>query len=80
MADGDIATLGEAQSLAGISPDLRKSLDEAMARYRAMTPEQQEAMWKAQRESWIRGMGSCEHGVHDWETCADCRSLPHDVA
>lgn len=53
--------------------NLRRKVDEAMAVYNAMTPEQQEAMWKAQRESWVRGMAPCEHGDPDWETCESCR-------
>ncbi len=28
---------------------------------------------QAQRESWIRGMAPCEHGILDWETCDQCR-------
>jgi hypothetical protein len=34
-----------------------------------MTPEE----LQAQRESFARGMGPCEHGVYDFETCPDCR-------
>ncbi|TPI86392.1 hypothetical protein [Mesorhizobium sp. B2-8-9] len=38
---------------------LRKSLsvllEEAKARVAAMSPEEREAMWQAQRESWVRG-------------------------
>ncbi|MDQ3023029.1 MAG: hypothetical protein M3R04_01395 [bacterium] len=30
---------------------------------------------QAQRESWIRGMAPCEHGVLDWETCDQCRAI-----
>src|SRR5690606_22432732 len=33
-----------------------------------------EATLKAQRESWARGMAPCEHGVADWEECAECRN------
>jgi hypothetical protein len=28
---------------------------------------------KAQRESWVRAMGPCEHGVHDFEDCEQCQ-------
>lgn len=48
-------------------------LAEANARVAAMSLEEQEAMWKAQRESWVRGMAPCEHGISDWEDCPDCR-------
>lgn len=30
----------------------------------------------AQRESWARGMSACEHGVLDFEDCAECRGAP----
>ena len=28
----------------------------------------------AQRESWIRAMAPCEHGVADFEQCSQCRN------
>jgi len=28
---------------------------------------------QAQRESWVRGMAPCQHGVRDFEECPDCR-------
>jgi len=53
------------------------SIDEllrvAKARFEAMTPEEKAAMIEAQRQSWLRGMAPCEHGVADWEDCPDCR-------
>jgi len=46
----------------------------AKASLSRMAPEEQEAMWKAQRESWVRGMTtSCEHGELDFEQCVECR-------
>lgn len=48
-------------------------LEQALARIDAMTPEEREAMYQAQRESWARAFAPCEHGVADWEDCADCR-------
>lgn len=52
------------------------TLVEAVARARewmeSATPEQLEAMWKAQRESWARAFAPCEHGDPDWETCPGC--------
>lgn len=50
-------------------PELRKLLDAAKKAWQAMTPEQQEAHLKAQRESWARGeiaLSECEraHGHH----------------
>jgi|GEM_PF-2639491 hypothetical protein len=53
--------------------ELQRAFADAQARYDAMTPEQQQAMWEAQRQSWLRSMAPCEHGVRDWETCPDCR-------
>ena len=53
--------------------ELQRAFSDAQARYDAMTPEQQQAMWEAQRQSWLRSMAPCEHGVRDWETCPDCR-------
>jgi hypothetical protein len=41
--------------------DLLAKLEDAVARYKAMTPAEKEAMHEAQRNSWIRGelgMGS----------------------
>lgn len=52
---------------------LDELLRQAKARVDAMTPEERAAMYKAQAESWARGMAPCEHGVRDWETCPDCR-------
>ena len=58
-----------------MSPELKKALAEAEARYRAMTPEEQAAMWQAQRESWVRGMSArCEHGELDFEQCPECNA------
>lgn len=54
---------------------LERLIERANARVEAMSPEEREAMWKAQRESWVRGMAPCEHGIADWETCPDCRAL-----
>lgn len=53
--------------------DLQAAVDAAMERYHAMTPEQQAAMWQAQRESWVRAFQPCEHGVYDFEECPQCR-------
>lgn len=46
--------LGADARSASQSKTLTELLDEAQKRYDAMTPEEQEAMWKAQRESWAR--------------------------
>ncbi len=35
--------------------DLARLVEEANARVAAMSPEEREAMWKAQQESWVRG-------------------------
>lgn len=55
--------------------DLKDKADQAINRFNALTPEQQKAHRQAQRESWVRGMtATCEHGVKDFEQCADCRA------
>jgi hypothetical protein len=55
----------------------RETLDALIARSRSWwknaSPEEREAMHKAQAESWARSMAPCEHGVRDWETCPQCR-------
>lgn len=51
-----------------ISPELRQALIDADQRFRAMTSEQRKAMYRAQRDSWVRAMSTpCEHGELDWE-------------
>mgnify|MGYP000255244711 CR=1 FL=1 len=54
-----------------LTSDFAVLITEANARYNAMTPEQQAAMWQAQRESFARAMAPCEHGIADF----DCRSV-----
>lgn len=54
------------------SEELKTLAKQAQARYNAMSPEDKVAHDKAQRESFIRGMGPCEHGDYDWETCPQC--------
>lgn len=39
----------------GIDPELQELLAKAQARYEAMTPKEQQEMWRAQRRSWVRG-------------------------
>jgi hypothetical protein len=56
--------------------DLKRLADEAMARFNALSPEEQKAHRQAQRESWVRGMTTpCEHGVLDFEQCGECRAM-----
>lgn len=56
----------------------RRLFREAVRRYEAMTPEQRKAHDEAQRASFVRGMTTpCEHGVLDFEQCAECRTRPH---
>jgi cytochrome c2 len=40
----------------------------------AMSPEECAAMVEAQRQSFARAMAPCEHGVADFEDCAQCRT------
>jgi ElaB/YqjD/DUF883 family membrane-anchored ribosome-binding protein len=53
--------------------EIERALAKANAKYDAMTPEEQAAMWRAQAESWARGMEPCEHGERDYEQCPKCR-------
>ena len=46
----------------------------AQARFDALCPEDQAAHREAQKQSFIRGMGPCEHGERDFETCPQCRA------
>lgn len=47
---------------------------DAQRAYAAMAPEQRATMKRQQRESFIRAMTTpCEHGVLDFEDCAECR-------
>lgn len=56
------------------SAEILSLIDQAKARGAAMTTEEWEAMYDAQRESFARGMATpCEHGVLDFEQCAECR-------
>jgi len=53
--------------------DLQARVAKAVAAYNALSPEEKAAHDEAQRQSWVRGMGPCEHGVYDFETCPQCR-------
>lgn len=58
---------------------LRHLMNEARRRYEALSPEQKKAHDEAQRASFVRGMTTpCEHGVLDFEQCAECRKASHD--
>ena len=65
-----------------MSQEMRNLLAEALRRATslaaALTPEQYEEMLWAQRESFVRAMGPCEHGVKNWETCAECKNSTKD--
>ena len=55
--------------------DLEALLKASVERVKAMTPEEREAMFDAQRKSWARAMTTpCEHGVLDFEQCGECRA------
>lgn len=45
---------------------------QARDRYNNMSEEEKREHDQLQRESFIRGMGPCEHGDYDWETCPQC--------
>lgn len=53
--------------------ELSDLINAANERYAAMTPAERHAHDEAQRQSWLRGMAPCEHGVRDWEDCLQCR-------
>jgi hypothetical protein len=54
---------------------LKIAVEQAKAKLAAMSEEERQAMWQAQRESFVRGMTTpCEHGVLDFEQCPQCRS------
>jgi hypothetical protein len=61
---------------------MSEELEELIAAYKAklagMSPDERRAFEReqiaAQRESWIRAFGPCEHGDYDWETCPQCLS------
>lgn len=54
---------------------MRRLMDDAVARYNALSPEEKVEHREAQRRSWVRGMTTpCEHGVLDFEQCGDCRN------
>lgn len=61
-----------------MSPELEALIAKAKAQYEAMTPEEREAMHKAQRESWVRAELSWpkpkshyENGVKVYESYSD---------
>lgn len=61
----------------GEMDEIREMLARIEAERRLMTPEARAKLeadeLQAQRESWIRAMAPCEHGVADFEECAECR-------
>ena len=68
MMDCDQLDAAGAQPLSELS-------DQAKKRVEAMSEDEIEAMLRAQRESFVRGMTTpCEHGVLDFEQCSECRA------
>lgn len=56
------------------SDEILSLIDRAKALDAAMSTEDREAMYAAQRESFVRGMATpCEHGAIDFEQCEECR-------
>lgn len=39
-----------------------------------MAPAERAAMHEAQRQSYLRSLAPCEHGIRDWEDCEHCRN------
>lgn len=60
--------------------DIKQMLADIKAKRAAMPPAKRAKLeadeLQAQRESWMRGMAPCEHGVLDWEICVECRNGP----
>lgn len=54
--------------------ELERLVAQAEARFQALTPEQQAEHRRMQAESFARAFAPCEHGISDWEECADCRN------
>lgn len=46
--------------------DLTKLMEEAQARYDAMSPEEQEAMWRQQRDGYARAEASWPKPKFEW--------------
>lgn len=59
--------MGSKEELAGL-------LEASKACVAAMTREELNAMHEAQRQSFVRAMAPCEHGVRDFEDCTECRA------
>ncbi len=54
---------------------LNDLIEKSKAKLAAMSEEERQAMWQAQRESFVRAMTTpCEHGVLDFEQCPQCRA------
>ena len=49
------------------SKELQRLIAESQKRYEAMTPEQQAAMWKAQRDGYVRAEMSWPKPKLKWE-------------
>lgn len=68
-------TQQEKTNPAPVSQPLDELIAQSKVRLAAMTEEERQAMWQAQRESMVRAMTTgCEHGVLDFEDCPQCRS------
>lgn len=63
---------------------IREMLDKIETQRAAMPLEERTRVEReelaAQRESWTRAMAPCEHGVADFEECADCRQETNHAA
>jgi hypothetical protein len=61
-----------------MSDEIERRLADIERKRSAMPPEERAELerreYQAQRESWVRAMGPCEHGVYDFEDCEQCRS------
>lgn len=54
---------------------LNDLIEKSKAKLADMSEEERQAMWQAQRKSFVRAMTTpCEHGVLDFEQCPQCRA------
>lgn len=51
-----------------MSDDIEELLRKSVEALAAMSPAERMAMFARQRESWVRSMAPCEHGVSDWKS------------
>ena len=65
--------------MSNMSDEIRQMMERIEAKRAAMPAEERRELERleleAQRASWVKAMGPCEHGVLDFEDCAECRKV-----